>query len=80
MNTLAPVTSALLLATPLVTVSYIVQCVLWPYRACRRCGGFGQFHGPFGGIRECHHCDGTGLRLRLGRRLWNAITRMYRDH
>lgn len=79
MNTLTPLANALLIATPFVTLGYLGLCLAWPYRACRRCGGWGQHHGPFRGIRPCGHCDGTGIRLRLGRRLWNATTRLYRD-
>lgn len=77
MNTLAPLASALLVITPFVTIGYIVQCLIWPYRSCPRCGGFGQFHGPFSGIRLCGRCNGTGLRLRVGRRIWNALRRCY---
>lgn len=79
MNTLAPLADALLLFVPLITFGYAVSCALWPYKACRRCEGHGQISGPFGGIRLCRHCDATGLRLRLGRRAWNAFRRLYRD-
>ena len=69
------------LAIPLliVTLGYCASCLIWPYRICRRCDGYGQRYGLFGVVRPCRHCDGTGLRLRLGRRIWNAATRLYRD-
>lgn len=79
MHPLGPLANALLLITPFVTLGYLGMCLVWPFTACRRCGGAGQHHGPFGGIRLCGHCDGTGLRLRLGRRIWNALRRLYRD-
>jgi hypothetical protein len=78
-NPLAPLASTLLIASPFVTLGYLGLCLVWPFKACRRCRGHGQFHGLFGGIRLCGHCDGTGLRLRLGRRAWNAFRRLYRD-
>jgi hypothetical protein len=79
MNPLAPLASTLLVASPFVTLGYLGLCLIWPYRACRHCGGIGRFEGPFGGIRLCGHCDGSGLRLRFGRRVWNALRRLYRD-
>jgi hypothetical protein len=57
------------------TLSYSLCCLIWPYRTCRHCGGFGLLTVT----RLCRHCDGTGLRLRLGRRIWNALTRLHRD-
>ncbi len=79
MNPLASLASPLLVILPFVTVGYLGLCLVWPYKACRRCQGYGRFHGPFGGIRLCPSCDATGLRLRAGRRVWNAIRRLYRD-
>jgi hypothetical protein len=79
MNTLAPPADVLFILAALITVGYIASCALWPYKACRGCRGYGQISGPFGGIRICRVCDGTGLRLRLGRRMWNAFRRLYRD-
>jgi hypothetical protein len=78
-NPLAPLASTLLVLAPLITLGYAGLCAIWPFTACRRCHGYGQFQGLFGGVRPCGHCDGTGLRLRLGRRVWNALRRLYRD-
>jgi hypothetical protein len=79
MDPFGPLADILLILTPLVTICYMASCAIWPYKACRRCAGVGHLGGPFGGIRLCRRCDATGLRLRLGRRLWNAARRLYRD-
>lgn len=79
MDPVTPLASALLILAPLFTLGYLFSCAIWPYKACRRCGGIGSIAGPFGGIRLCRHCDATGLRLRIGRRIWNAFRRLYRD-
>ncbi|GGM34804.1 hypothetical protein GCM10012275_02560 [Longimycelium tulufanense] len=73
-------TTALALLTIIITLCYLGLCAVWPFRACRHCGGTGRRKGPFGGIRLCRHCDGTGLRLRTGRRLLNATRRWQRRH
>lgn len=67
------------LAATVVTVGYLALCAIWPFKHCRRCHGNGRHHGPLRGIRLCHRCEGTGLRLRWGRRLWNSGRRLYRD-
>jgi hypothetical protein len=79
MNTLAPLADLALILTPFVTTGYIALCAIWPFKACRTCHGTGHILGPFGGIRLCRRCHATGLRLRLGRRIWNAFTRLYRE-
>lgn len=79
MNPLSSLASTLLITSPFVTLGYVGLCLIWPFTACRHCAGHGQFHGPFGGIRLCGACEGTGLRLRLGRRIWNAVRRAYRE-
>lgn len=79
MSPLGSLASTLLVASPLITLGYLGLCLVWPFRACRRCHGDGQFHGLFGGIRLCGQCNGTGLRLRPGRRVINALRRVYRD-
>lgn len=58
---------AVLLAT------YILECLVWPYKRCRRCSGSGRRHEWWGidAWRLCGRCDGTGRRPRIGRRLWN---------
>jgi hypothetical protein len=78
-NPIEPLASALWLPGLLVTLGYLGTCFVWPFKACRVCQGHGQIVGPFRGIRLCGYCAGTGLRLRLGRRLINAAGRLYRD-
>lgn len=79
MDLLDPIADILLILVPLITFCYVASCAIWPFKACRRCAGVGYIGGPFGGIRLCRRCDATGLRLRLGRRIWNALRRVYRD-
>jgi hypothetical protein len=78
-NTLAPLAGVLVPLAALITIGYVFSCAFGPYKTCRVCRGNGQIAGPFGGIRLCPRCDGTGLRLRLGRRAWNAFRRLYRE-
>ncbi len=73
------VTPDLLLLLALITFGYVLVCAVWPYRPCRRCGGTGKLHGGFGGIRYCPRCNHTGLRLRLGRHLYNLLRRAERE-
>lgn len=50
---------------------YVVACVIWPYAACRRCGGTGKRRSPSGKAwRPCSRCGGNGTRVRVGRLLW----------
>ncbi|ONI72708.1 hypothetical protein ALI144C_42605 [Actinosynnema sp. ALI-1.44] len=79
MDILTSLASALFVPALLVTAGYLFTCVFWPFKACRVCRGHGQVYGLFGGIRLCAVCDGTGLRLRLGRRLINLAGRLYRE-
>ena len=59
---------------------YVLACIGWPYRSCRRCHGAGHTRAPLGrGLRLCARCGATGRRLRLGRRLWNRYQRLRRD-
>jgi hypothetical protein len=51
-------------------VWYAVACWWWPYAACGKCGGGGRFTSPSGRAwRNCRRCQGTGRRVRVGRRL-----------
>ncbi|MEV6234935.1 hypothetical protein AB0L88_44420 [Saccharopolyspora shandongensis] len=65
--------------TALATVGYLGTCVLWPYKVCRTCHGRGQLRARLVGIRYCPTCDGTGLRLRVGRRAIDAARRSNRN-
>lgn len=63
----------------LITLSHLVSCVIRPFGPCPRCQGYGHLRGWLSGIRICAACDGTGIRLRLGRRVINTFRRLYRD-
>jgi hypothetical protein len=53
---------------------YLAACAIWPFRACRHCGGTGRFVSPTGRAwRSCPHCAGTGAKLRFGRRVYNHL-------
>jgi hypothetical protein len=55
-------------------VFYLLTCLVWPFGKCRRCKGAGRFKSPFGNAyRHCGKCDGSGLRVRLGRHVINHI-------
>ena len=60
----------LVLAALTAAVPYALACWLAPFGACHRCGGRD---------RLCRACDGTGRRVRLGRRAWTYLTRLHDD-
>lgn len=69
-----------LLFATLAAVGYLVHCVIWPYRACRKCEGAGRFRSPSGRAwRYCNRCGGKGAQLRSGRRVWTHIKGIDRD-
>jgi hypothetical protein len=62
------------------TALYLLVCVVFPFRACRRCHGTGTRPNPFlgGGYRQCRTCRGTGRRVRLGRRIYEYLRTEHR--
>lgn len=77
-----PVRGVLVLVVVLLVLAagYAASCAWWPFVACRRCSGTAKLRSPFGrAFRPCPRCKGTGRRLRLGRRLHNAVSRVRRD-
>src|SRR5437588_675608 len=61
-----------------VTLGYLVTCAVWPYTDCRWCTGSGK-RGPSARLRRhCRRCDSTGLRLRIGRRIYNHLRNLQR--
>jgi hypothetical protein len=70
---------ALLLA---VTFGYVCVCAASPFARCRACHGFGfatttdRKGRPKRG-KTCRHCKGHGMRIRVGRHLYNAWRRTY---
>ncbi len=74
-----PPVLALLLLLAVVTLGYLVACRFWPYAACPRCSGAGKRRSLSGRAwRTCHRCHGSGARLRIGRRISNALTQQHR--
>ncbi len=72
--------SALILAPLAVTFCYIAACAIWPFAACRKCGGAGRHRSPSGRAwRYSHRCHGTGARLRIGRRIWNYLRNLHKE-
>ena len=49
-------------------VPYALACWLAPFGACARC-----HHED----RLCRFCDGTGRRVRAGRRAWTYLRRLH---
>ncbi|GAA5156274.1 MULTISPECIES: hypothetical protein [Amycolatopsis] len=57
----------------IVAAVYAIQCLIWPFAACRSCGGTGKHRSPSGkAFRSCGACEGKGRRLRLGRKLFGG--------
>ena len=72
--------STLILYVVGVTFCYVVACAVWPFAACRKCGGAGRHRSPSGRAwRYCHRCHGTGARLRTGRRIWNYLRNLHKE-
>jgi hypothetical protein len=61
---------ALVLAGLALAVPYALACWLAPFGTCARCHGRD---------RLCRACDGTGRRVRLGRRAWTYLRRLHDD-
>lgn len=60
-------------------IVYAISCAFWPFAACWSCDS-GKKRSPSGKAwRTCKRCKGSGARLRIGRRLWNAWSSVRRD-
>jgi len=64
-----PILLASLAALPLLA-GYALACALVPFGRCARC----HARDPL-----CRACDGTGRRVRLGRRAWTYLRALH-DH
>ena len=75
-----PIAASLLCLAPIVTLGYATVCAVSPFRSCRRCAGYG-LRGAGRGLRSraCPRCNGTGIRIRFGRHLFNELARIRRD-
>ncbi|MEU4390597.1 hypothetical protein [Kribbella sp. NPDC023855] len=57
---------------------YLLTCAVWPFGKCRRCKGAGKFKSPFGSsYRHCGKCEGSGLRVRFGRKVISYYRRTH---
>jgi ribosomal protein L40E len=68
----------------LITVGYAAVCAAQPFAPCRRCGGLGfalktNRRGKTTRGKSCRRCHATGLRIRIGRHLFN-LYRHTRQH
>ena len=55
----------------IVTVGYLLWCVVSPWAECSHCHGNPR--------RHCRHCDATGKRPRLAWRALAYLLRAWRD-
>lgn len=55
---------------------YAVLCAVKPFAPCRKCSGTGEIE-RFRKARACPRCRGKRLRLRIGRRAYNAWRRTH---
>lgn len=63
-----------------VALVYAVSCAWWPFAKCWCCDGAGKHSRKDGKVhRLCRWCKGSGRRLRVGRRMWNAVRRRQRE-
>lgn len=71
MDPLFGLVSVACLAAFVVAIGYAALCTASPFGWCRRCGGTGRRYSRVVRrlYRLCPRCDGTGLRVRVGRRI-----------
>ena len=68
-------TAGLFVLALMITAGYAFTCWIWPFKPCRYCHGSGKRRAPFdlNAVRIHGRCNGTGLRLRNGRRLYEYL-------
>jgi hypothetical protein len=69
--------SALILIIAAVTFCYAGLCAWQPFGTCRACRPTARR--PRGRRGHCRWCGDTRLRLRIGRRAWNFVHRLYTE-
>ena len=80
MNPLTNPTSAAILTGLVVTLGYASACYALPFKTCKKCTGSGRRRARIGhGWKSCRRCKGHGHRLRTGRRIYNALSHLYRE-
>ncbi len=56
-------------------ILYVAACTWWPFTRCGRCRGTGKLRSPTGKAwRPCRPCDGSGTKVRFGRRVYEALS------
>lgn len=65
LDALVGLVPAAVLLLAIVTAGYLTTCWLFPFTHCHHDYAFNR--------RVCRRCEGTGMRLRAGRRLLNHI-------
>lgn len=64
-HSLAGLVTVAVLALVLLTTGFLIRCWLFPFTSCH--------HSDTRHAWRCRRCQGTGLRLRAGRRLLNHL-------
>jgi hypothetical protein len=64
-HSLAGLIPVAVIALVIVTAGYLTQCWLFPFTTCR--------HTTNTHASRCRFCQGTGMRLRVGRHLLNRL-------
>ncbi|MGW1059296.1 hypothetical protein [Micromonospora rubida] len=75
---MVPIALLASLATLIYAASYLAVCAVSPWGRCGRCHGARSHRTAIGTRRNCPRCDGTGIRVRTGRRLLDYIRTEYR--
>ncbi|MBW1597922.1 hypothetical protein [Streptomyces sp. JJ38] len=79
-----PISADASFALLLVALGYAALCAVSPFGNCRKCRGFGveirtdRKGRPRPG-RTCPRCHGDRKRIRLGRHLFNLVSRAHHD-
>ncbi|MEO3744935.1 hypothetical protein [Plantactinospora sp. B5E13] len=55
---------------------YLILCAAAPFGRCRHCAG--RRNRPGRRHRDCRWCDGTGRRVRVGRRVYDYFRAEYK--
>ncbi|MFF5229990.1 hypothetical protein [Dactylosporangium sp. NPDC000521] len=53
---------------------YALKCAVAPWGRCRRCTGTGRDGNR---RRPCRRCNGSGIRVRVGRRIYRWVRAEY---
>ena len=80
MNPLITAASSPYLILLVVTFCYAGLCWVRPFGPCRKCRPRTNQKRPARRARlYCRRCHTTRLRLRIGRRVWNFVHRLYTE-